>query len=536
MQSAAIHHVESLVLLLLIAAAALTAISRRLGTPYPIVLVIGGLALSLIPHVPRVSLSPDLIFLVVLPPLLYSAAYRTSWREFQHNFVQIVLLAFGLVGFTIFGVAAFTTWLVPGFTWSLGLVLGAVVCTTDSIAATSIARRIGLPRAITELLEAESLANDASGLVALKFAVALVVTGAVPSFAAGVGQLFYQISGGTLVGVAAAVLIHWLQTRINNSPVEITISLMTPYVAYLAADSIQSSGFFAAVACGLYMGRRNSGYLSLTARIQADAVWTTLDFLLNALVFMLTGLQLPYVLAGISHSSIRSMALDGAIFSGAVILLRLLWVMPESWISYELRRHILRQNTAPPNSRTTFLVGWTGLRGVLALAAAISLPERLQNGAEFPLRNEIIFLTFCLILATLVAQGLSLPPLIRSLGLAGSPHNLEELEARRHMITAALDALRKQGEASEADRDMLDFLRLYYQRRLALLNGQLDDENGATEPNGTAHGWDLARRLRAIERQTALELRDRGEIHDGVLRDLERELDFLDARGSRSGA
>jgi CPA1 family monovalent cation:H+ antiporter len=534
MQYADVHHIEILFLLLIIGAAGLTVISQRLRTPYPIVLVIGGLAVSLIPHVPRISLSPELIFLVVLPPLLYSAAYHTSWREFQHNFIRIALLAFGLVGFTVFGVAAFTSWLVPGFTWTLGLVLGAVVCTTDSIAATSIARRLGLPRQITELLEAESLANDASGLVALKFAVALVVTGVAPSFAAGFGELIYQISGGTLVGIAVAAAVHWLQSRIEDARIEITISLLTPYVAYLAADSIQSSGFFAAVACGLYMGHRNSGYLSLTARIQADAVWSTLDFLLNALVFMLVGLQLPYVLAGIRHASLRSMAIDGAMFSGAVIVLRLLWIIPEAWVSYLLRRRVLHKPAAPPNLRAVFLVGWTGLRGVLALAAAISLPEQLAHGAEFPLRNEIIFLTFCLILATLVVQGLSLPPLIRALGLAGAGHNLEELKARQRMIDAALEALRTQNENPEADQDMLDFLRLYYQRRLAQLNGQLKEEDGGKHTQGTGDGRDLARHLRAVERQTAIDLRNRGEIHDEVLRHLERELDFLDARGRSS--
>ncbi|MGC2658112.1 MAG: Na+/H+ antiporter [Bryobacteraceae bacterium] len=530
MQSANIHHIEILFLLLLIAAAALTAISQRLKTPYPIVLVVGGLALSLIPHVPRVSLSPKLIFLVVLPPLLYSAAYQTSWREFQRNSAKIAMLAFGLVGFTVFGVAAFTTWLIPGFTWALGLVLGAVVCTTDSIAATSIARRIGLPRQITELLEAESLANDASGLLALKFAVALVVTGVAPSLIEGFGQLVYQMTVGTAVGVAVAALVRWVQNRTEDPRIEITISLMTPYLAYLAAENIQSSGFFATVACGLFMGRRTSGHLSLPARIQADAVWSTLDFLLNALVFTLVGLQLPYVLGGIRHLGLGTMIFDGVIFSAAVIVLRLMWIMPEAWLSYQVRRVLFHRNDEPPNLRSAFLVGWTGLRGVLALAAAISLPEQLANGNDFPLRNNIIFLTFCLILATLVLQGLSLPPLIRTLGLAGSTHNSEELEARRRMVKAALDALCAQAAESGTDPDGFAFLRLYYQRRLALLDSRSKDDSVGSDANSAREDWDLARRLRAVERQTALDLSSRGEIHDEVLRDLERELDLLDAR------
>lgn len=228
------------------------------------------------------------------------------------------------------------------------------------------------------------------------------------------------------------------------------------------------------------------------------------------------------------------MAIDGIIFSAAVIVLRLLWILPEAWISYGLRLRVFHQPTPPPDIRSVFLVGWIGLRGVLALAAAISLPEQLANGAEFPLRNEIIFLTFCLILTTLVGQGLTLPPLIRALGLAGSEQNSEELKARQNMICAALEALRMRSEKAGADRDMLDFLRLYYQRRLALLNGQIQDAHDGTDTNRARDDWDLARRLRDVERRTALDLRNRGEIDDELLRDLERELDFLDARGRGS--
>ena len=531
MQPSGISHVELLLLVLLVLVAALAFLAKRLSIPYPIVLVIGGLFLSLVPRAPHVSLDPNIVFLVILPPLLFSAAFHTSWREFRNNLVSIVLLAFGLVGFTIYGVAAVTRLMLPGFDWKLGLVLGAVVATTDPISATATARRLGIPRKITDLLEAESLVNDGSGLVALKFTAALVVTGVTPSFLGGFAQLLYLIFMAVVVGLVIGKIVHEVQRRISDAPIEITISLITPYVAYLAAEAAHCSGVLATIFCGLYLGRRSSGFFSLHARIESSAVWKTLDFILNGVVFLVLGLQLPSILAGIQARSLKTLIAYGALFSLLVILLRLVWVYPGAWMSSQIRRQLHLHHVETFSPAAIFIVGWSGMRGVLALAAAISLPETLHSGEPFPQRNMIIFLTFCVIFATLVLQGLSLPTLIRRLGLSGfSGIRGEEELARREMVTAALESLGRLRQESGRERaEIHDQLDRYYRRRLELLEERLARDGQPGKEHVDHHG-SLAQELRRVERAIAQKLRDEDKIHDEVLRSLERELDLLDAR------
>jgi monovalent cation/hydrogen antiporter len=530
MDTAELGRLEPILLLLLALVAALAVVAKRLHIAYPIVMVLGGLALSLLPEVPRVSLNPNLVFLVILPPLLFSAAFHTSWRDFRNNLVSILMLAFGLVGFTIYGVASTTRVLLPGFDWKLGLVLGSVVATTDAIAATATAKRLGLPRRITDLLEAESLVNDGSGLVALRFTLPMVVIGVTPSVAKGVGTLFYLIIAAVLIGMLIAIAIDQIQKRIEDAPVEITISLITPYLAYLTAEWLQCSGVLATLACGIYLGRRSSAYYSLHARIESTAFWRTLDFILNGLVFLLLGLQLPVILSEIHGYSVGQLIRDGAVFSGIVILLRLLWVYPGAWISRYIQHRILRKEVQNISPRSVLLVGWAGMRGVLALAAALSLPERLHNGAPFPQRSLIIFLTFCVIFATLVLQGLSMPTLIRKLGLAGvSAAREEETAARRQMIVAALEALAEiRAQGTREERALYDRLEAHYSRRLA----SVDAESAERERSArrVEHQRFVAQELRDVERAVALRLRDQNQIHDEVLRRLEHELDLLDAR------
>jgi monovalent cation/hydrogen antiporter len=525
MQVSGLEAIEPVLLVLLLTVAALAIIAKRLRIAYPIVMVIGGLGLSLLPRIPRVSLDPNVVFLVILPPLLFSAAFHTSWREFRGNIVSIVMLAFGLVGFTIFGVAAATRSFLPGFDWRLGMVLGSVVAATDAIAATATAKRLGLPRRITELLEAESLVNDGSGLVALRFTLAMVVSGTTPSLMVGMGTLFYLISAAVLIGLGVGVLVHWFQKRIVDSPIEITISLVTPYIAYLLAERAHCSGVLATLACGIYIGRRSSGFFSLHARIEGSAVWQTLDFILNGVVFLVLGLQLPAILAGIQGFSATNLFIAGTLFSVIVILLRMLWVFPGAWISARIQRLFNPRSRMALSRRSVFLVGWGGMRGVLALAAALSLPERLNNGAPFPQRNLIIFLTFCAIFSTLVLQGLSMPPLIRRLGLSGvSASREEEHSARYEMTVAALQDLREQDEAGHYGQ-----LEDYYRRRLALL----ESGNGAEHLLAARNAEQVrvtAQKLRNVERSVVLNLRAENKIHDEVARALEYELDLLDAR------
>jgi CPA1 family monovalent cation:H+ antiporter len=526
-----IHDRELVLILLLVCVVAFGWFANRMRVPYPILLVIGGLAVSLIPGIPRFTLDPEMVFLGVLPPLLYAAAFSTSWRDFRYNLVSIGFLAFGLVGFTVVGVALISQWILPGFDWHLGLVLGAVVSTTDAIAATSIARRVGLPNRIIDVLEGESLINDASGLLALEFTVAIVVTGETPSAMEGAGRLLYLVLGGIAVGLLLGKFIAWMERHVDDAPIEITISLVTPYIAYLTAERIHSSGVLAAVACGLYLGRRSVTYFSSVVRIEAWAFWNTLTFALNGIVFLLIGLQLPFILARIEGLGLGGLVWRGALFSAVVILLRLLWIYPGAYAAYYIRRNLLGQDEPYPSSKAIFIVGWTGMRGVVALAAAISLPTVTDTGAPFPQRDIILFLTFCVIFVTLVLQGLTLPAMIRKLDLRAQPMaHCEEVEARRIMTDAALRRLEQFEDRSNPDlKEIYDDIAGHYRLRLPTLDA-------AEKEPVNFHQQDrfeqLARTLREVERQAAIELRDQDRISDDILRGLLRELDLLDARQS----
>jgi Na+/H+ antiporter len=535
LQFAGIHRIEVVLLFVMLAVIGLATLARRLRYPYPLVLVLGGLVLSLIPGLPRVSLNPDLVFLVLLPPLIFAAAFNTSWRDFRENLVSILLLAFGLVGFTVLCIALCAGWLLPGFDVRIGAVLGAVVCTTDAIAATTIARRVGLPRPIMDILEGESLVNDASGLLALEFTVALVVSGERPTLSAGIWRLLVLVAGGIVIGLIVGKVVHLIQRRISDSAVETTITLITPYLAWLGAESAHVSGALATVACGLYLGRQRSVVFSTEARLESSAVWNTIDFVLNSLAFILIGLQLPWIMAGIRDLGRGPLIRDAALFVGLVIAVRIIWVFPGTRVAWWIRNHLLRQSSRPPSSRETFLIGWTGMRGVLCLAAAISLPETLASGQPFPERNTIIFFAFAVILVTLVAQGFSLPPLIRWMGLGSEDggHALEEREARCRMLTAAvkyLDALHHDYEDRPDDLRILDDFKEHYQRRLSALQSQSDGSVTSTTTRQVSTWRQLSQRLRAIERATAIQLRDENQINDEVLRTLERELDLLEVR------
>jgi len=532
MQAESIQSIEIVFLFLLLFVAGFAALARKLQAPYPIILVIAGLILSLIPGIPRVTLKPDVAFLVILPPLLYAGAWLTSWRDFRYNLVSISSLAFGLVGFTVLGVAAAAHFFFPGFDWRLGIVLGAVIATTDAIAATSIAKRIGLPQRIVDVLEGESLVNDATGLLALEFGLAIVVAGQTPTISSGFLRLAYLTIAGIGVGLLIGALIHWIEHHIDDGPIEITISIMVPYAAYLAAEFIHASGVLAVVACGLYLGRASAHFFSPAVRIQANAVWNVFTFILNGFVFVLIGLQLPMVREGIKNQGTMELLLYGGVFSAFVILLRLLWVFPAATLSYWIRRHLFHQHEPQPPARYMFVVGWTGMRGVIALAAALSLPETLKDGSPFPLRNLIIFLTFSVILVTLVLQGLTLPVLIRVLGLAGAAGpNCEETEARRLMAQAALEELdRLSKDAEDGAAAIYADIKEHYRRRLSSLPREGESEEDDSGLQAYTKFLALSLELSQIERETAVKLRNSGRINDEVLRLLLRELDLSEIR------
>lgn len=529
-----IGEIQLVFLLLLLFIVVFGLLARKLGTPYPIVMVVGGLLLSLIPGIPNVTLNPDLVFLVVLPPLLYAAAWTTSWRDFRYNLVSIFLLAFGLVGFTVAAVAWIAPMVFDGFDWRLGFVLGAVVAPTDAIAATSIARRIGLPSRIVDILEGESLINDATGLLALQFAIAIVVQKQVPTASTGILTFVWLVVGGIGLGLLVGLIVDYIERRIDDGPIEITLSILVPYAVYLAADEVHASGVLAVVACGLFLSRRSASFFTPTVRIQIWSVWQSLNFVLNGFVFVLIGLQLPAIRASIRGYSLSALLLDGAIFSAILILLRLVWVYPGAGISWLVRTRLGHQNERRPRARAIFVLGWTGMRGVVSLAAAIALPAVLADGSPFPQRDLIVFLTFCVIFVTLVLQGITLPPLIRALGLAGGAGpNCEELEARRIVIEAAVSHLEDAKEKdSKESAPLYEDLTGHYRQRLANLQPGEGNQEQMTD-----HERHLELSLEAlrVERETAILLRDEGRINDEVLRRIEHELDLSESRIASTG-
>jgi Na+/H+ antiporter len=525
-----IHHLELLMLLLLLFVIALAVLARRIGQPYPIVFMLGGLVLSFLPPVPDIALHPDFVFLVVLPPLLFAAAHNSSWRDFRANMASILMLAFGLVAFTVVGVGFTAHFFFPQLTWKTGLVLGAVVSTTDSIAATSIARKLGLPGRIVDILEGESLINDASGLLALSFTVGIIMTNHAPPFRAAVGELLYLSLGGLAIGLALAWLHSRLIVKIEAASIELTLALITPYIVYLTAERLHTSGVMATVACGLYLGHRQGQLLSLNARLEAPAIWNTVDFILNGIVFILLGLQISAVMSGIEGLKIVHLIAGGLMVSLVVILLRFAWVFPGAWVSQKLQQ-VMRKQPALIDQRQVFIVAWGGMRGVIALAAAVSLPETLRDGTTpFPARNIIIFFTFCVILVTLVFQGLTFPIIIRKLGLAQSaPRDLEELLAREKMIGNAIAYLEAEKQKTPGEKEMYDALEKVYRRRLALMK---QPKEGATEDVFTQarRYLDIARSARNVERHTAGELLATNQINDTVYQQLILDIDLQDAR------
>ena len=506
-----------LVLLLLVLVTALTLVARRLTVPYPIVMVLGGLLLSQAPGLPDFQLPPDLVFFVFLPPLLFAGGYFTSLREFKANLRPIILLAFGLVIFTAAVVAAVTYMLAPALTWAGAFALGAIVAPPDAVAATAIFQRVGVPRRIVTILEGESLVNDATALVIYRFAIAAVAAGTFSLIQAG-GSFVVVLVGGVAVGVVVGLAGEWLLANIRDTAIAVMITLLAPFAAYLPAETLGVSGVLATVVAGLF-ARRALGRSSSDVRVVGTAAWQMVLFLLNGLVFMLIGLQLPRVVSGLGDFE-RVLA-NTAIVALAVVIARFVWVFPASYLP-RLIPSVRRADPSPP-WRAVFLVGWSGLRGVVTLAAALALP------LDFPGRSFILFVAFAVILVTLVGQGLTLPLLIKTLGLApdtSAAH--DEVHARGLTTDAALARLEELRAQWPGHIELIDQLRDRYTHR-ARHDEQHHEDGGAAEQELLEHGL-IRREVIDAERQAALDLRDRGVITDDVLRRIERDLDLEDLR------
>jgi Na+/H+ antiporter len=515
---------------LLLAVAVLALLARRLHIPYPILFVVGGLLLGLVPTLPKVRLDPELVFLFFLPPLLFPAALFTSWRDFRANLRSISLLAVGLVLFTTVSVAILSHYLM-GLPMAVGLVLGAIISPPDAIAATAIANRLRVPRRLVTILEGESLVNDATALVAYRFATLAVATGSFSLTQASV--MFLWVGFG---GIGMGLLFGWLAAKfhqcVDDAPIEITVSLLTPFAAYLSAERLEVSGVLAVVTAGLYLGRRMPDILTFQTRLQGGPVWDMVEFLLNGFVFILIGLQLPEILNALTSAEMPVAQVIGyaLAISVAVILIRIVWVFPASYLP-RLASKSLRQRDPYPRWQNVALVAWTGMRGVVSLAAALALPLTAQNGQPFPARDLIIFITFVVILVTLVVQGVSLPPLIRLLGIKDD--GSVELEERNARLTANRAALTKLDLMQEQEPEMVDALRRLraeYQDHLLQLEGSKTHSPGIPPRRFSSDFERLSHEALLEERRTIVKLRDQDIISDEVLRHIQRDIDLAEAR------
>ncbi len=528
---------ELALLSILAAVTLLLIVAQWARIPYPILLVVGGLGLAVTPGIPEVELDPEIVLLVILPPLLYAAAFFTPLRELRRNVRPISLLAVGLVLATMVAVAVVAHEALD-FGWAEAFVLGAIVSPTDPVAATAIARRLGVPGRIVTIVEGESLVNDATALVAYKFAVAAVVTGSFSLLDAS-GEFVLTAVGGIAVGIGVGAIIAAIRRRLDNPPVEVTIALFSAYFAYLPAEAIGVSGVLAAVTVGIYMGRLTSRLTTPTTRIQGYAVWEIVTFLLNSALFVLVGLQLPTVVDGISEIAAGELARDGLLIAATVIVTRIMWVFPFTYLPRRLSAKIRRREPYPP-WRHTLLVAWTGMRGAVSLAAALALPLTIDAGGPFPERELIIFCAFSVILATLLVQGLTLPPLIRWLGVDDYDDELEqeEINARLSAIESAMarmDELRGEDWVLEDTVDRVRGAYTYRQRRFTALSrdGEFDggvDGDGIDYETRSVAYQRLVRELIDAQRATLIDLRDSGDINDDVLHRIERELDLEDSR------
>ena len=492
----------------------LTALARRLPIPSPILQVMAGLALGFIPGMRVPELEPDLVFFVFLPPVLWAAAFFTSVREFRQNLRPISLLAVGLVFATTAGVAFAAHALLPDLPWAVAIAIGAIVSPPDAVAAAAVVSRLPVPRRVVVILEGESLVNDAAALVLFRTAVAAAVTG-VFSLGEAIVRFFIDAAVGVLIGM----LVGWCVVRVirwtKDSLAETLLTIAAPYLAWVAAESIHVSAVLACVAGGIYLRQHFSTVVSPMSRLQSRAVWDLIVFIINALVFLILGLQFGTLMNEVPAGTLGSVLWAGVAISTVAIVIRLIWVPVATWLPRWLSAEIRRRDPLP-RPKAVALVAWTGMRGIVSLASALALPRLLSSGAPFPYRSEIILITMCVIMITLVVQGLTLTPLIKAFAFAPElTHHTEERHARREAMRRGVEALEDLSRESWADQAEVERIRRELRDRL-----QHHERNS----HDLTH-----RRLRTgvlkAERRMLVRLRNEGAISDETLRLLEEELD-----------
>ena len=513
-----------LVLLLMICAVALGWLARHYNFPYPIALVAGGALLGMIPKLPQFPFHPQLILVIVLPPVLYQAALLTSWSDFKTNIRPISLLAIGLVIATTLAVGAALKLMVPSVPWAAAFVLGAIVSPPDAVAATTILSRLNIPRHLVTILEGESLVNDASGLVIYKLAIAAVLTGAF-SLAEATTQFALVSIGGVVIGVVLAFVFIAIHRRLGDPFIEVMTVLTIPYTAYIAAESLHVSGVLAVVAAGLVRGRYSPEIVSAKMRIMARSVWNVLVFMLNSLIFILIGIQMSDVMDSLGRYHLSELLWLGTLISLVAIAVRFAWVFPVGYLPRWLSGSLHEQAPVRRN-RGSMIISWCGMRGIVSLAAALALPTVLPGGEPFPARDLIIFLTFFVIATTLIGQGLTLTPLIRKLKVGVDWSVMEEQQLVRSAVgAAAIAAIDAHLAHAGAPLESADHLRAEIADRMTL-----------TAPEGSkpAPKDALPLQLRRIaikaEREELLRLWRENEISDEVMRHHEEILDYQEAQ------
>jgi len=517
-------HLLEFILFLLLSAVALGWVARRFRFPYPIALVIGGGALGFVPKLPQFPLDPQLILVLVLPPILYQAALLTSWRDFKANIRPISLLAIGLVIATTLAVGAALKLVVPEIPWAAAFVLGAIVSPPDAVAATAILSQLSIPRRVVTVLEGESLVNDASGLVLYKFAVAAVLTGTFSLLDASVQFVGVSV-GGIVVGVLMGLLFVFIHRHLGDTFIEVLTTLSVPYIAYIAAESLHASGVLAVVAAGLVRGRYSPEIVSAEMRIIARSVWNIEVFLLNSLVFILIGTQLSAVSGRLSDYTHGQIFVYSALVSVIAVAVRFAWIYLATYLPLLLGERARGRRPAPPEAEV-FIMSWCGMRGIVSLAAALALPHFLDNGELFPQRDLIIFLTFAVIAVTLVVQGLTLAPLIRKLkvGIDWSEHQ-EERHAKFALTKAAMAAIDEVAASEKIPEAIAERIRAVFAEKVKLGVAAGEVLRGVSDP---------ARRLRdaaiRAERRELIRIWRENQISDDVLHHLEEDLDYQESR------
>jgi monovalent cation/hydrogen antiporter len=519
-----------ILIVLLIVIVAVSIVSARLKVPPSILLVVAGVVLALVPGLPAVTLAPEVVLLLVLPPLIYSSAVAMSWREFRFNLRSISLLAVGCVLFTAVSVAA-ACHLLLSFPWAVGFVLGAIVSPPDPVAPLAIARRLRLPRRLLVVLEGEGIANDATALILYRFAVAAVSVGAF-SLSHAVAMFFAIVAGEILWGIGVGWMMLRVRRWVDDPRSEIILSVLIPFLAYWPPEMLGGSGVLATVTAGLYISYNGIRLIRAATRLQGIFFWDFLVYVVEGMVFLITGLQARAVAADFGRYSVSELAISALVVSTTVIVTRFVWVYPAAYLPRRLIPAIARKDPMPP-WQWQFALGFTGIRGIVSLAAALAIPLTIAGGQAFPDRDMVLFLTFAVILVTLVGQGLTLPWVIRWLGLANAgrrerhAERVEEFRARRQAIEAVIERLDEIAKDREVPEEVVRLLREYHRDRLRRAGHRSDGDAHHRRMIELIDDTDLL--LMGTEREMVNDLYYVGELRDEARRRIERGLDLREA-------